>query len=147
MPRAICYGQPRTICYAVLKGSVRKMEYSNRPKKVLPNLGSQRPSAIGQRKAAAVYRAAVAATVPRPPWRPTLYRPEFCQKVIDFCAQGYSLTAFAGEIGVSRDCLTKWGKAHPDFLLAVGVAKAKATLWHDTQGLRIAQYGGAPGQA
>jgi transposase len=123
------------------------MEYSDRLKKVSPNLGSRRPSAIGQRRAAAVYRAAVAASVSRPPWRPTLYRPEYCQKVIDFCAQGYSLTAFAGEIGVSRDCLTKWGKAHPDFLLAVGVAKAVATLWHEKHGLRIAQYGGAPGQA
>jgi hypothetical protein len=39
------------------------------------------------------------------------------------------------------------GEGHPDFLLALGVAKAKATLWHDEQGLRIAQYGAAPGQA
>jgi hypothetical protein len=67
--------------------------------------------------------------------------------VVEFCAQGTSLAAFAGEIGVSRDCLTKWGKAHPDFFLAVGVAKAAAVLWHEKHGLRIAEYGGAPGQA
>ena len=39
------------------------------------------------------------------------------------------------------------GKAHPDFLLAVGVAKAAAVLWHEKHGLRIAEYGGARGQA
>jgi hypothetical protein len=87
------------------------------------------------------------ASIPRPPWRPTLFRPEFCEKVVEFCAWGYSLTAFAGEIGVSRDCLTKWGRAHPEFLLALQVAKAAAARWHEDHGRRIAANGGAPGQA
>jgi hypothetical protein len=81
------------------------------------------------------------------PWRPTLYRPEFCRKMIEFCAQGYSITAFAGEIGVSRDCLTKWGQRYLLFLESIGAAKAAAARYHDEISLKIATNGGAPGQA
>lgn len=67
--------------------------------------------------------------------------------MIEFCAQGYSITAFAGEIGVSRDCLTKWGQRYPYFREATGAAKAAAARHHDEIGLKIATDGGAPGQA
>ena len=31
--------------------------------------------------------------------RPTLYRPEYCQRAIEFMGQGYSVTALAGHLG------------------------------------------------
>lgn len=56
--------------------------------------------------------------------RPTKYKPEYCQLVLDDMAQGYSLTAFAGLIGVCRDTLTEWVEQYPEFSLAVKRAKA-----------------------
>lgn len=53
------------------------------------------------------------------------YRPEFCDKVVEIMAGGLSLTAFAGEIGVSRFTLGEWMKAHPEFAAAVERGKAK----------------------
>lgn len=57
--------------------------------------------------------------------RPTSYQPEFAGLVIQFMSRGYSLTAFAGEIGVSRDTVYEWEKAHAEFSDAIKRARAK----------------------
>lgn len=46
---------------------------------------------------------------------------------------GYSLTAFAGTIGVCRDTLHEWTREHPEFSDAVKVAKAKRTFTLETK--------------
>jgi hypothetical protein len=56
--------------------------------------------------------------------RPTDYRPEYCEAVIDFMAQGYSLTAFAGSIRQSKDAIYDWIKCHSEFSHAVTRARA-----------------------
>lgn len=57
--------------------------------------------------------------------RPTDYRPEYCDEVIDFCRRtGKSLTAFAGSILTSRKVLNDWAKVHPEFRDAMETAKA-----------------------
>jgi hypothetical protein len=55
--------------------------------------------------------------------RPTLYRPEYCQKAIELMGQGYDLTAFAGSIGVSRESIYAWIEAQPDFRHAVNIGR------------------------
>jgi hypothetical protein len=55
--------------------------------------------------------------------RPTEYRPEFCAMVIEFMAKGYSLTAFAGSIRMSRNAVYEWIGRHPDFGDAVSRAR------------------------
>ena len=55
--------------------------------------------------------------------RPTKYRPEYCQQVIDFMGQGYSLTAFAGSIVVDRDSVYEWERTYPEFSVAVKAAR------------------------
>ena len=55
--------------------------------------------------------------------RPTDYRPEYCDQVIAFMAQGYSLTAFAGSILVSRETIYAWGRAHREFADALNRAR------------------------
>lgn len=47
--------------------------------------------------------------------RPTLYKPEYCQSLIDFMAQGFSFKLFAGEIDVNEDTLFEWANRYPDF--------------------------------
>jgi len=60
--------------------------------------------------------------------RPTDYRPEYCQALIDFCSTGKSLTAFAVKIGVHRDTLYQWGKVHQDFSDALTRARQAAQV-------------------
>jgi hypothetical protein len=59
--------------------------------------------------------------------RPSKYEPDFCEKVIDFMGQGYSLTAFAGEIGVARSTINEWMGQHAEFSEAVKIGQAKRT--------------------
>ena len=79
--------------------------------------------------------------------RPSLYRQTYCDEVISYCEQGYSLTAFAGEIGVDRDTISEWCKVHGEFSVAVNRAKAKRARWWEDQARKVAQEGGPGGQA
>jgi hypothetical protein len=51
--------------------------------------------------------------------RPSKYDPSFCDAVIEAGKQGFSLTAFAGSIGVCRDTISEWMKVHEEFSVAV----------------------------
>ena len=59
--------------------------------------------------------------------RPTKYKPEYCQQVIDFMSKGYSLTAFAGNILVAFSTIQEWEKAHEAFSAAIKIGKAART--------------------
>jgi hypothetical protein len=77
-----------------------------------------------------------------PAGRPSLYREAYCQDMINHCVDGSSITSFAAEIGVSRECITEWGRVHPEFSLAVKKAKAKAAAWWEKAGRKVATEGG-----
>jgi hypothetical protein len=68
--------------------------------------------------------------------RPTLYRPEYCEMVIQRMSEGVSLTAFAGTIGVSKNAVYEWIRAHAAFGDAVSCARAARTLWLERKLLR-----------
>jgi hypothetical protein len=68
--------------------------------------------------------------------RPTEYRPEYCQAVIDLMAQGFSLTAFAASICVAKDTVYEWIKVHPQFSDAVARARAARVYELETKLLR-----------
>ena len=61
--------------------------------------------------------------------RPTSYRPEYCDAVIECMAQGLSLTAFAGSILVARSSINKWMEEYPEFSEATKIGQAARTLW------------------
>lgn len=82
-----------------------------------------------------------------PAGRPTAYKEAYCDQVVPFCAQGYSLTAFAGEIGVCRDTITEWADVHPEFSLSVKHAKAACARWWEDRLRGVALDGGPGGQA
>ena len=62
--------------------------------------------------------------------RPTSYRPEYCQKLIDHMAQGHSYESFAPVISVSRQSLYQWESVHSEFSDAkkIGLDANKKTL-------------------
>ena len=83
----------------------------------------------------------------RPVGRPSKYEPRYCDEVVEFCREGYSITAFAGEIGVARDTLTDWGARYPEFLAALKRAKSACARWWEERGRSIGEGGGGPGSA
>lgn len=82
-----------------------------------------------------------------PGGRPTKYRPEYCEELVAFCREGYSITGFAGEIGVGRETISEWARVHPEFSVAVSRAKAAATRAYEGDARHVRQHGGGGGQA
>ena len=69
-----------------------------------------------------------------PAGRPTKYKPEYCESVIEHMSSGASLTSFAAEIEVSRSTINLWIDEHPEFMESVKRAKAKCAAWWERQG-------------
>lgn len=61
--------------------------------------------------------------------RPSKYDPKFVDQVLPFMAQGYSTTALAGHLGVSRSTLYLWMEQHPEFSDAVKEGMAASAIW------------------
>lgn len=62
--------------------------------------------------------------------RPSEYRPEYCALLLESTkAEGISLAAFAGVIGVARDTIYEWRKQHREFSDACSRAKPMRQLW------------------
>lgn len=73
--------------------------------------------------------------------RPTDYDTAFCEQAIEFLAEGYSLAALAGEIGVARSTVYKWADEHEEFSDAVKIGQAKAILWWEKANKSLASTG------
>ena len=79
--------------------------------------------------------------------RPSKFNPRYCHDIVAFCRHGYSITAFAGRIGVARSTIQEWAGAHEEFSAAVKAAKAAAALWWEERGRTVAERGGGHGAA
>lgn len=66
--------------------------------------------------------------------RPTDYRPEFCEQVIEYGQLGKSKAWMAARLGVSRQTLDTWTKEHPEFLDAITHALDLAQMWWEDLG-------------
>lgn len=64
--------------------------------------------------------------------RPSKYSPHYCDEVVSFMGEGYSLTAFAGEIGVARSTINEWINQFPEFSEACKKGQAKRTRHLET---------------
>jgi hypothetical protein len=68
--------------------------------------------------------------------RPTNYKPEYCQRVLDLGNQGYSLAMIIAEIGAgSRQTIENWKEAHPEFFDAITRARELALAYWERMGL------------
>jgi hypothetical protein len=72
--------------------------------------------------------------------RPSEYKPEYCDLVIDKMGEGLSLTAFAGHLKVSRECVYNWMSEHREFSDAVSRARSTRVLALERK-LLSARYG------
>jgi hypothetical protein len=69
-----------------------------------------------------------------PAGRPTSYKPEYCERVIELGRIGMSVVEMASDIGVARNTLeTLWPEAHPEFKEALTQAREASQAWWETQ--------------
>jgi len=73
--------------------------------------------------------------------RPTKYKPEYCDEAISYMADGYSVTAFAGHIGVARSTVFKWAEENPEFSDSLKTAQAMAAMWWEDALRNVAMTG------
>jgi hypothetical protein len=66
--------------------------------------------------------------------RPTSYKPEYCDKLVEHMADGNSFETFGATIGVCRDSLYTWEKKYPDFSDAKRLGREKALSWWEKVG-------------
>jgi hypothetical protein len=68
-----------------------------------------------------------------PVGRPTKYKTEYCEQLIDHMAKGFSYETFGAVIGVMPSTIYLW-EQHPEFSEAKKMAFAKCRLWWEQQG-------------
>lgn len=69
-----------------------------------------------------------------PAGRPTKYKPEFCQTVIEVGSYGGWLSEMAEACDVARSTMDEWAANHPEFSEALTRAKQKAQAWFEQVG-------------
>ena len=78
---------------------------------------------------------------------PLLYRPEYCDLIEEKMGEGFSFTAVAGIIGVSKSTISHWRETYEDFGAAVDRAKARRLLHWEKAALDVTANGGAGSRA
>jgi len=66
--------------------------------------------------------------------RPTDYKPEYCDRVIEFGRLGKSITWMAAELKVSRSTINLWAQVHEEFSDALSTAQALSQQWWEDAG-------------
>lgn len=77
----------------------------------------------------------------KPIGRPTLYKPEYCQLLIDHMEQGYTFESFAGIVNVDRDTIYEWRNAHKDFSDSQKTGRSKQLYANEKLIRDIAKFG------
>lgn len=65
--------------------------------------------------------------------RPSAYNPSYCDVVVRLGADGYSKARMAAHIGVAKQTIDNWAKAHPDFLDALTRANTLSQAWWEQE--------------
>ena len=69
-----------------------------------------------------------------PAGRPTKYKPEFCDVVVNVGEEGETLVGMAEACDVSRETINEWIREHPEFSDAVKRGLQKSQAWWERQG-------------
>ncbi len=69
-----------------------------------------------------------------PGGRPTDYKEEYCNSVIEFGRQGFSRVQMAAELEIAKATIQNWEKEHPEFLAAMTRAMTLSQAWWEKKG-------------
>jgi hypothetical protein len=70
--------------------------------------------------------------------RPTLYRREMCDRLVDAMAKGLTAEAAAARIGISARSLFYWQQQHLEFLQSIQEGRQRSQLWWEERALAMA---------
>ena len=70
--------------------------------------------------------------------RPTLYRREMCDRLVEAMAKGLTAEAAAARIGISARSLFYWQQQHPEILQAIQEGRQRSQLWWEERALAMA---------
>jgi len=65
--------------------------------------------------------------------RPSKYKPEFCERILELASIGAGWAEYAAEFGVDRTTLFDWRDRHPEFSTALTRAKAIEQSWFEKE--------------
>ena len=71
-----------------------------------------------------------------PAGRPTDYRQEYCEKVIELGRDGKSFAQMCSHFDIARSTIDEWARVHPEFSEALSRAKAHAQAWWEETGVK-----------
>ena len=66
--------------------------------------------------------------------RPTDYRPEYCERVVEMGKEGLSMVQMASRLDQARSTLIQWGEERPEFSTALARARSEAQRWWEDTG-------------
>lgn len=69
----------------------------------------------------------------RPIGRPSKYRPEYCDEIIDLGKDGKSIAQMAAHFDVDKASVFRWAEEHEDFRTAFARAKTHSQKWWEDQ--------------
>jgi hypothetical protein len=64
--------------------------------------------------------------------RKSEYKPDYCQQIVDYMSQGYSVGSFGAHIGVTKTTIYEWFNVHPEFEEAHELGKQMAMKFFET---------------
>ena len=73
-------------------------------------------------------------TTKRPVGRPSKYKPEYCERVIELAKQGCGWADYAAEFEIDRASLYDWAASHEEFSTALSRAKVLEQQWWERAG-------------
>lgn len=69
-----------------------------------------------------------------PAGQPTKYKPEYCERVVEYMKEGASMHEVALDLDVHIDTIYEWIKVHPKFSEAIKKGKAFSEGWWKKKG-------------
>lgn len=75
--------------------------------------------------------------MPKKAGRPTKYKKEYCQKLINHMAQGLSFESFAGLVDVDRSTIYYWEENYKEFYHAKKKGMEKCRLFWEKMGIGL----------
>lgn len=65
------------------------------------------------------------------------YKPEYCERLVEFGERGESVIAFCADIGIGKTSFYEWCQKYPAFEAAAHVSKMKACAFWERLGINI----------
>ena len=71
-----------------------------------------------------------------PRGRPSLYKPEYCERVVELGKLGYSPMQIAAYLDIDRSTLYDWSDKYPEFSTSLKRAKVYEQAWWEQMGMQ-----------